>query len=101
MNERMFIRIEDGLPAGHPIIEKNFKQAFPTIDLNNLPENFKEFIRVPRPHPSPGKHIVHSKSTYVVANNYVTEVWTVTEWDLPLKEGGDEDGFENVVYANT
>lgn len=46
---RCFIRIKDGQPFEHPIIEQNFVQAFPDIDVNNLPTEFAEFIRHPQP----------------------------------------------------
>lgn len=46
---RLFIRIQDGQPFEHPITEDNMKQAFPEIDLDNLPSSLAEFIRVPAP----------------------------------------------------
>ena len=46
---KCFIKIKDGEPFEHPIIETNFIQVFPEIDLNNLPPNFAEFERVPQP----------------------------------------------------
>ena len=46
---RYFIRIKNGNPFEHPILEDNFKQAFPDIDIDNLPEEFAEFIRIPQP----------------------------------------------------
>ena len=42
----LFIRIVDGQPFEHPIFEDNFKQAFPDVDLNNLPSEFLKFVRV-------------------------------------------------------
>jgi len=44
---RLFIQIRNGEPYEHPILEDNFVLAFPDIDLNNLPENFARFERVP------------------------------------------------------
>lgn len=46
---KLFIRIKDGKPFEHPIMEDNFLQAFPDIDVNNLPSNFAVFNRVARP----------------------------------------------------
>jgi hypothetical protein len=46
---RLFIRIKDGQPFEHPIMEDNFILAFPEIDLNNLPPEFAEFIRIGPP----------------------------------------------------
>jgi hypothetical protein len=42
---RLFIRIKNGKPFEHPIVEDNFRQAFPHIDPDNLPPEFAEFIR--------------------------------------------------------
>jgi hypothetical protein len=43
---RLFIQIRDGEPFEHPIQEDNFKFAFPSIDMGNLPEEFMNFERV-------------------------------------------------------
>ena len=44
-----YIRTLDGLPLGNPITEENMLQAFPEIDLLNLPEGWAPFLRVTRP----------------------------------------------------
>ena len=46
---RLFIRIKDGNPFEHPIMEDNFVMAFPGVDINNLPPEFAEFVRVEPP----------------------------------------------------
>jgi hypothetical protein len=43
---RLFIRIKNGRAFEHPIFEDNFKQAFPAINPDNLPDGFAEFDRV-------------------------------------------------------
>jgi alkylhydroperoxidase/carboxymuconolactone decarboxylase family protein YurZ len=51
-----FIRIKDGVPFEHPIHPDNFKDAFPEIDPNNLPEGFAYFKRLEKPfNPNPFK----------------------------------------------
>lgn len=45
----LYIKIKDGQPFEHPIIEENFHQAFPHINTNNLPPEFARFIRAARP----------------------------------------------------
>jgi hypothetical protein len=45
----LYIRIKDGKPFEHPIVEENFKQAFPDVDLDNLPPQFSRFVRVAPP----------------------------------------------------
>ena len=46
---KLYIKIENGQLIDHPMLEENFIQAFPDIDVNNLPSNFIEFVRKPRP----------------------------------------------------
>lgn len=46
---RLFIRIVDGQPFEHPIFEDNFREAFPSIDIDNLPPEFAEFQRIAMP----------------------------------------------------
>jgi hypothetical protein len=44
---KLYIKIKDGIPEGHPVLEENLISAFPEIDVNNLPDNWKEFERIP------------------------------------------------------
>jgi len=44
----LFIQIRNGQPFEHPIFGDNFRQAFPHIDVNNLPPEFAKFERVPQ-----------------------------------------------------
>lgn len=46
---QLFIQIRDGQPYEHPITAVNFQQAFPNIDMDNLPDTFAKFIRVEKP----------------------------------------------------
>ena len=39
----LYIRIKDGQPFEHPIFGDNFRQAFPDVDVNNLPSEFAKF----------------------------------------------------------
>lgn len=45
----LFIRLENGQPVDHPIHKANFIDAFPDIDLNNLPSNYVRFERIIQP----------------------------------------------------
>lgn len=45
----LFIRVIDGQAFEHPIIGDNFRDAFPNIDTENLPEGFARFTRYPQP----------------------------------------------------
>jgi len=42
----LYIQLQNGEPVNHPIMEDNLRQAFPEMDLNNLPETFARFERV-------------------------------------------------------
>lgn len=44
----LYIQIRNGQPFEHPIFGDNFRQAFPHIDVNNLPLEFARFERVPQ-----------------------------------------------------
>jgi hypothetical protein len=46
---RLFIRIKDGEPFEHPLLEENVKQAFPGVDFDNLPPEFAPFERLEPP----------------------------------------------------
>jgi hypothetical protein len=39
----LYIRIKDDKPFEHPIMGDNFREAFPEIDVNNLPSEFMRF----------------------------------------------------------
>lgn len=45
----LYIQIRDGQPHEHPIFADNFREAFPGVDTNNLPNTFAKFIRVAQP----------------------------------------------------
>lgn len=45
----LFIRVKDGQPFEHPIFGDNFREAFPHVDVNNLPPEFARFERVEPP----------------------------------------------------
>jgi hypothetical protein len=44
----LYIQIRNGQPFEHPIFGDNFRQAFPDVDVNNLPTEFAKFERVPQ-----------------------------------------------------
>jgi hypothetical protein len=45
----LYIRIKDGEPFEHPIFGDNFREAFPDVDVNNLPSDFAKFERIQAP----------------------------------------------------
>lgn len=69
----LFIRVYDNHPVEHPITENNLKLAFPNIDINNLPNNFVKFLRIPMPNLSPYEVCVGC--TYEWDGNFIKDVW--------------------------
>lgn len=68
----LFIQIQNGQPFEHPILGDNFRQAFPNVDTNNLPESFARFVRVEKP--VIGVYEVYEGVTYEWKNGSVTDV---------------------------
>ena len=68
----LYIQLENGQPINHPIMEENLRQAFPEMDLNNLPETFARFERVPVT--VPGVYEVNEGLTYEWVDGIVKDV---------------------------
>ena len=71
----LFIQIKNGQPHEHPIVEENFRQAFPDIDTDNLPPEFARFERIPMP-PAAIYEAVDGP-VYQWFDGIVKDVWTV------------------------
>jgi hypothetical protein len=71
----LFIRIKDGQPFEHPIFGDNFRQAFPDIDVNNLPPEFARFERVERPVLGMYEVMVSEDATYELIDGVYKDVW--------------------------
>jgi len=70
----LFIQIRDGQPFEHPIFGDNFREAFPHINVNNLPPEFARFERVEQPFAA-GLFEVEEVS-YQWIDGVVKDVWT-------------------------
>jgi hypothetical protein len=46
---KLYIKLLNSHPVEHPIAAENMVTAYPDVDLNNLPETWAEFVRVPQP----------------------------------------------------
>jgi hypothetical protein len=68
----LYIQIRDGEPFEHPILGDNFREAFPHIDTNNLPNEFARFERVPVPQDK--EYEVHQGITYEWVGDVVRDV---------------------------
>jgi hypothetical protein len=85
----LFIQIRNGQPFEHPIFGDNFREAFPHIDVNNLPTEFARFERIQCPFEK-ALFKVH-EVTYQWENGIVKDVWSErdaneTERAAELKE---------------
>lgn len=68
----LFIRLKNGQPFEHPIFGDNFRQAFPDVDVNNLPESFARFVRINPPRI--GVYEVYEGVTYEREGDVFTDV---------------------------
>ena len=75
----LFIQIRNGQPFEHPIFGDNFRQAFPHIDVNNLPPEFAKFERVERPILSLYQVMVQDDPTYEFVDGIWKDVWHVRD----------------------
>ena len=71
----LFIQIRDGQPFEHPIFADNFREAFPDVDTENLPDTFAKFIRVDQP--VPDTYEVYEGVTYQWVDGAVKDVHSV------------------------
>lgn len=71
----LYIQIRDGQPYEHPIFADNFRQAFPDVDTENLPDTFAKFIRVDAP--VPDTYEVYEGVTYQWVDGIVKDVHSV------------------------
>jgi hypothetical protein len=79
----LYIQIREGQPYQHPILEDNLLQAFPGIDLNNLPPNLARFVRIAQPGPDllPVGNFEVANCNYELMSDGATyhDVWSVRD----------------------
>jgi len=71
----LYIQIRDGQPHEHPIFADNFREAFPNVDTENLPDTFAKFIRVDKP--AIDTYEVYEGVTYQWFDDVVKDVHSV------------------------
>jgi hypothetical protein len=71
----LFIRIKDGQPFEHPIFGDNFRQAFPNVDVDNLPPEFARFERVESPSLGVYEVLALETPTYELVDGVYKDVW--------------------------
>lgn len=69
----LFIQIRDGQPYEHPIHGDNFREAFPDVDVNNLPPEFARFERIACPNNTNPFEVM--ECTYQWVDGVVKDVW--------------------------
>ena len=97
----LYIRIKDGQPFEHPILGDNFRQAFPEIDINNLPEEFARFERIAAP--ELGLYEIHEKVQYQRFGDIIKDVWTVRQMTAEEKAATQQaarDAFNSREQAS-
>jgi hypothetical protein len=104
----LFIRIQNGQPFEHPILGDNFRQAFPHIDVNNLPSDFAKFVRVTPP--VLGPYEKNQTVSYQLVNGVYTDVFAckqLTAEEIALKQQAVKDewtannGFASWTFNET
>jgi hypothetical protein len=71
----LYIQIRDGHPHEHPIFADNFREVFPDVDTDNLPDTFAKFIRVDQP--AIGVYEVYEGVSYQWVEGVVKDVHSV------------------------
>ena len=82
----LFIQIRDGQPYQYPIDGNNFRQAFPHIDVDNLPPEFARFVRLPPPEIVGVYQVV--VESYVLNEGVVSDNWILC--DMTAEEKADK-----------
>lgn len=92
----LYIRIKDGQPFEHPIFGDNFRQAFPEIDVNNLPPEFAKFERVERPVLGMYEVLESETPTYELIDGVYKDVWRKREMNAEEKEIRKQNTIKNI-----
>lgn len=73
---KLYIKIENGNPVGHPIAAENYKQCFPEHNIENIPNGYALFERVEKPN-----HGIYEfcseNSNYIWEGDVVKDYWEV------------------------
>lgn len=92
---QLFIKIKDNKPFEHPILGDNLTQAFPDIDLQNLPSDYAIFERVDPP--VIGPYDKNLRNEYQIGeDNIVRDVWlfdAMSEEEKLQKQQETRDSF--------
>jgi len=81
---KLYIKIENGKPVGHPATEENILQAFPGIDLSSPESGFEPFRRVLPP--QLGSYHVLEDMIYIKSGNEYVDIYPIRNMTPPEKE---------------
>jgi hypothetical protein len=95
----LYIQIRDGQPYEHPILGNNFREAFPHVDVNNLPPEFARFERLPNPEIATRFQV--NVVTYQWENDVVKDVWSVREMTQEEQAKKIQEHIDNIYKALT
>ena len=99
----LFIKVVDGQPVDHPMLEENLRQVIPDFDPNNPPLGFVRFERVLPPHIL-GVYQVHEGATYVFDGKVVKDkhsVRNMTTEEIAAKQNLAKELFaRDVGYSS-
>ena len=94
----LYIQIKDGQPFQHPIMGGNFREAFPDIDVNNLPAEFAKFERV-QCNVSPSAYEV-TQTEYQWVDGVVKDVWSLRQMTEEEKTAKIDIAMQNQPYPS-
>jgi hypothetical protein len=97
----LYIRIQNGQPFEHPIMEDNFRQAFPDVDTNNLPPEFAKFVRVVAP--ALGPYEKNQTVSYQLVDGVYTDVFAceqMTAEEIVAKQQATKDAWAENGFAS-
>jgi hypothetical protein len=97
----LYICIKDGQPFEHPIHGDNFRQAFPSVDVNNLPAEFARFVRVAAP--VLGPYEKNQTVSYQLIDGVYTDVFAceqLTAEEIATKQQAVKDAWALNGFAS-
>lgn len=71
---QLYIKLLDNKPIDNPIVRENMLTAYPSVDLENLPHDWAEFVRVAAPKLGPYEV---TESFYEWVGDVIKDVWYV------------------------
>ena len=92
----LFIRIKDGACFEHPILSDNFRQAFPDVNIENLPAEFARFVRIAPP--VLGAYEKNQTVSYQLVDGVYTDVFIceqMTVQEIASKQQQVKDSWTN------